>query len=176
MTFVLRIRRLDGSEGKPSPLRLLEVNNRCCLIIPALPVRQSLRTIRLRIDLSLARNRQRFTCSRSFVRERIVQSKKKKEEKSYETISEGTGKRNKGRVKWKYSKTEMAAFRIGERRRKRKRKKDGDEKNGRNGNSRESTGGWIMQIRAQLQLERGELTGESSLVERERGYGVARGI
>lgn len=60
--------------------------------------------------------------------------------------------------------------------RKEKRKKDGDEKNGRNGNSRESTGGWIMQIRAQLQLERGELTGESSLVERERGYGVARGI
>lgn len=33
--------------------------------------------------------------------------------------------------------------------------------------------GWIMQIRAQLQLERGELTGESSLVERER---VAQGI
>lgn len=36
--------------------------------------------------------------------------------------------------------------------------------------------GWIMQIRAQLQLERGELTGESSLVERERGYGSLKGF
>lgn len=52
LTFVSRIRRL---EGKASRWCLLEVNNRCCLIIPALPVRQSLRTIRipLRFDLSL---------------------------------------------------------------------------------------------------------------------------
>lgn len=37
-------------------------------------------------------------------------------------------------------------------------------------------GAGLCKSRAQLQLERGELTGESSLGERERGYGVAQGI
>lgn len=57
-----------------------------------------------------------------------------------------------------------------------KGKEKGEKKEMETRKMKEMEGAGLCKSRAQLQLERGELTGESSSGERERGYGVAQGI